>query len=397
LIGASLADNENGSKSGAAYLFDVTSGQQLHKLTSSDGVDFDQFGIALAISGNLAIVGARFHDGAGDHAGAAYVFDLTTGQQLRKLSPSDARPFGGFGGSIDVSGNIAIIGAPDGPIGANGGAGAAYLYDITTGQMLRKLTASDGKTEEEFGWSVGISGNTAIVGARFTPGGGPIGSGGGSVGSAYLFDVASGQELKKVAASDANPGTEPGTDGGWFGQSIAINGTTAIVGARNAKTGSLDTGAAYIFDVSRTQPIAGDLNNDGTVDAVDYVVWRNGLGTTYTDADYDVWRANFGRSAAGSTLGALAALSNRANPAVPEPSSEVLFICAAVLLVRDICSYRCTRRRAHVGVLLTTAPYHTTRRKFTSTADGEPTLRVVQLQAAETVLGSRALPVSNRP
>ena len=74
----------------------------------------------------------------------------------------------------------------------------------------------------------------------------------------------------------------------------------------------------------------GDYNRDGTVDAADYVVWRNGLGTTYTQADYDVWRANFGQ-----TIGSGAAVPDAsAEPlsiAVPEPATLTLLIMAMVV------------------------------------------------------------------
>jgi hypothetical protein len=68
--------------------------------------------------------------------------------------------------------------------------------------------------------------------------------------------------------------------------------------------------------------LAGDFNNDGRIDAADYVVWRQGLGTTYTQADYDVWRTHFGQ-----TTGSGAGIST--NAAVPEPATLVLLIFAA--------------------------------------------------------------------
>jgi hypothetical protein len=77
-------------------------------------------------------------------------------------------------------------------------------------------------------------------------------------------------------------------------------------------------------------PIAGDYNHDNVVDAADYIVWRNGLGTSYTQADYDVWRAHFGQTA-GSGAGI------RSSSAVPEPGTLSLMILAVVGV--------CTRRR----------------------------------------------------
>jgi hypothetical protein len=72
----------------------------------------------------------------------------------------------------------------------------------------------------------------------------------------------------------------------------------------------------------------GDFNLNGAVDAADYVVWRKGLGTTYTQTDYDAWRANFGQ-----TIGSGAALPS-AEPlsaAVPEPATLTLLIMAMVV------------------------------------------------------------------
>jgi uncharacterized membrane protein len=66
----------------------------------------------------------------------------------------------------------------------------------------------------------------------------------------------------------------------------------------------------------------GDFNSDGTIDAADYVVWRNGLGTTHTLADYDTWRANFGVGAAISTIAD--------GGAIPEPDSALLHAIASV-------------------------------------------------------------------
>jgi hypothetical protein len=96
-------------------------------------------------------------------------------------------------------------------------------------------------------------------------------------------------------------------------------------------------GAAYVFDISRALALPGDFNNDGTVDAADYAVSRNGLGTTYAQTDYNTWRANFGRSAAGP---AAVAIGNSI-PAVPEPSTVWLVVCA----LTGVLHARASRRR----------------------------------------------------
>ena len=78
--------------------------------------------------------------------------------------------------------------------------------------------------------------------------------------------------------------------------------------------------------VSDPNPLPGDYNNDGTVDAADYVVWRNGLGTTYTQSDYNVWRAHFGQTAgSGAALLSAQPLST----AVPEPGAISIAVISA--------------------------------------------------------------------
>jgi hypothetical protein len=105
------------------------------------------------------------------------------------------------------------------------------------------------------------------------------------------------------------------------------------VDARNVWWGTTDTstinagifdffdnsfkGIVYLDPIALSAPNAGDFNNDGIVDAADYTVWRDGLGTTYTQADYDVWKTHFGQIAGNGSL---------ANSTVPEPATSVLLV-----------------------------------------------------------------------
>jgi outer membrane protein assembly factor BamB len=210
----------------SAYLFDVLTGQELFKLTPSDAfVHYgNRFGITVAISGNTAIVGAPFDDEAGSHSGAAYLFDVTTGQQRLKLMASSASAYEGFGSSVAISGNTAIVGA------VGGDYGSAYLFDVTTGQELTKLTPADLPANSAFGRSVAISGNVALVGANRDA------HAGYGAGSAYLFDVATHEQLFKLIASDAG-------DLQYFGESVSISDDYALVGS----AGAAPFGAAYLF------------------------------------------------------------------------------------------------------------------------------------------------------
>lgn len=223
---------------GAAYVFDTYNGQQLFKLISSNPDTTSLFGHAVAIDYERAIVGSPW--GGSDDSfpfddwGAAYVFDPGSGQQLSKLLPSDtAEKFVHFGFSVDISGNTAIVGSPfDDHAGY--ASGSAYLFNADTGQQLFKLIATDAHSIQSFGNSVAIVDNIAVVGAA---GDNHAGS---NSGAAYLFNATTGQQLRRLTASDAHAGQQ-------FGRSVAINGNTAIVGTSG---NSPDPGAAYLFNVS---------------------------------------------------------------------------------------------------------------------------------------------------
>ncbi len=237
-------DGGGGDNSGSAYLFDLTTGNQI-KLTADDAATFDGFGVSVAISGNTAIVGAWFDDDGGSNSGSAYLFNATTGSQIAKLTATDAAAGDVFGFSVAISGNTAIVGAFRDDDGANS-SGSAYLFDLTTGNQI-KLTADDAAADDLFGSSVAISGNTAIVGAVRND------DGSNNSGSAYLFDVATGNQLAKLTATDAAEDDE-------FGRSVAISGDTAIVGAWLDE--GTNPGSAYLFDVPTGDQLAKFRSGD---------------------------------------------------------------------------------------------------------------------------------------
>lgn len=234
----SVGDDDAGDASGSAYLFDVTTGQQLHKLTASDPKENERFGESVAIDGNIAIVGASQD---ANTTGAAYLFDVTTGQQLHKLRASDRAGGDFFGFSVGISGNTAIVGAFGDAFGGRGDVGSAYLFDVTTGQEVHKIIADDHHGQDEFGFTVGISGDTAIIGAHRDD------DAGEASGSAYLFNATTGQQVFKLTADD-----DASQD--RFGQAVAIDGRHAIIGARHNADDGFNSGSAYLFDARIPEP-----------------------------------------------------------------------------------------------------------------------------------------------
>ncbi len=174
------------NNAGSVFVFDTATGTRVNKLIADDAVPDHQFGNAIAVSGGIAVVGAELDDQAGQDAGAAYLFDISTGEQIFKLTASDADSGDRFGHSVAISGGTVIVGAHLEEHRPNQkDAGAAYLFDVMTGQQIDKITAQDVDHADQFGISVGLSGTTAVVGAQWddSPGGFA------NTGSAYLFNA----------------------------------------------------------------------------------------------------------------------------------------------------------------------------------------------------------------
>jgi hypothetical protein len=230
LIGGSQYLN---SGNGVAYVFTQSSGtwSQAQKLTASDGVGRDQFGISVALQGSTALIGAY---GADFYRGAAYAFTAAGGtwNQAQKLTASDASMNADFGVSVALSETTALLGA----YGDTAYEGAAYVFTNTSGTWseTQKLTASDGAANDHLGISVAFDGDTALVGAE----GATVGSN-SHQGAAYVFTAAGGtwSQAQKLVASD-------GAAFDYFGRSVAVEGTNAMIGAYGPNA---QQGAAYFF------------------------------------------------------------------------------------------------------------------------------------------------------
>ena len=112
------------------------------KLTPTDAAIEDQFGRSIAISGGVVAVGSWYDDDNGLSSGSAYLFDATTGAQLHKLISEDGYSGDVFGGFIAIDQGVVAVGAHgDNDNGLQ--SGSAYLFDIATGDQLFKLVASD--------------------------------------------------------------------------------------------------------------------------------------------------------------------------------------------------------------------------------------------------------------
>ena len=291
----SQADDDTFVNSGSAYIFqyDPSSNtwDQTAKLNASDPAATDNFGRAVSISGNTAIIAAPLDDDAGGLSGSAYIFQYDpssdTWDQTTKLTASDAAGGDWFGNSVSISENTAIVG---GPYNDNGGAdsGSAYLfqYDLSTNTWDQKIkfTASDAAAGDNFGIAVSVSQNTAIVGSPYND------DDGGDSGSAYIFQydpsLNTWAQKAKLTASDAAAGDN-------FGFSVSVSGNTAVVGAYNDDDGGGNAGSTYIFQYDPTSDTWSETKkltaSDGAgSDAFGYAVSNSGNTTIvggYLDDD----------------------------------------------------------------------------------------------------------------
>jgi len=249
VVGAWDDDTPEETDVGSAYVFVRSGGvwtQQAH-LFASDGAAFDYFGVSVAIFGDTAVVGAWDDDTpGGPDAGSAYVFVRSGGvwTEQAHLFASDGAADDHFGGVyIAISGDTAVVGANSDDTPGGWDAGSAYVFVRSGGVWTEQahLFASDGATDDLFGQSVAISGDTVVVGAIWddTPGG-------TDAGSAFVFVRSGG-----VWTEQAHLFAADGAAGDFFGRSIALSGDTAIVGTNKDDTpGGIDAGSAYVFNRS---------------------------------------------------------------------------------------------------------------------------------------------------
>jgi hypothetical protein len=220
---------------------------QVKKVFADDGANGDQFGQALAMSGDTLVTGASDDDSPLVNAGSAYLFERNQGGannwgQVKKLTAPDQAVSDEFGTHVAINGNTVIVGAPNNN-GNFDNQGSAYIFERNQGGannwgFVKKLTAFDGDEEDFFGIRVAVHGDIAVVTSDTDNEGTNT-----QQGSAYLFGRNQGGAdnwglIKKIRADDA-------ADDQFFGGSVALVNDTLIVGADGANFGR---GAAYLFE-----------------------------------------------------------------------------------------------------------------------------------------------------
>jgi hypothetical protein len=233
LIGA-IFDDDNGADSGSAYVFTRTAGvwTEQGKLLASDGAADDYFGTSVVLDGNTALISAANDDDNGPDSGSAYVFTRTAGvwTEQGKLLATAGNAAYYFGKSVALHGDTAIVGHPSDA--------SAYVFTRAAGVWTEqgKLLASDGETGDEFGHRVALDGDTLIIGAFGDE------DNGSESGSAYVFTRTDGTWSQQAKLLPADGAAED-----YFGQSVALDEDTALIGAGGDNDNGPDSGSAYVF------------------------------------------------------------------------------------------------------------------------------------------------------
>lgn len=228
---------------GAVYLFSRTDDTWTpsEQLIAMDGAESDLFGASVAIAGDTLVVGAPLVDSGEDsNQGAAYVFARTPSDwtELGSLTPADDDVGTDFGQSVAIDGNAAVVGAPSTTVDGNEEQGAAHVFTRTDGTWSEAamLVASDGMADDRFGGSVAIAGDTLVVGAALAdPSRG--------VGAVYVFTRSDDSWTEAAKLTVSGESTE-----NFFGPSVALAGNTIVVGVPDADIdGTYRQGVVYIF------------------------------------------------------------------------------------------------------------------------------------------------------
>ncbi|DAC72796.1 MAG TPA: hypothetical protein DSN98_03175 [Thermoplasmata archaeon] len=289
-----IIGSEYFSGTGSAYVFTrsgITWTQQT-KLIPPDGFNGELFGLSVSVEGNTALIGALLDDDNGPGSGSAYVFSRsgTTWTQQAKLLATDGASLDSFGISVALFGDNALIGAEwDNDNGEKSGSAYVFTRAGATWTQQAKLLPSDGTTQDLFGHSVSLANDTALIGANEDD------ATGNYSGSAYLFTRSGTTWTQQEKLLPADP-----TEQKLFGESVSLDGDTALIGAYGDGTNGPGSGSTYVFTKApenqppETPTIQGQTNGkikrsytytfvstDPDGDDVFYCInWSDGTGET---------------------------------------------------------------------------------------------------------------------
>ncbi|MGB5960632.1 MAG: CHAT domain-containing protein [Coleofasciculaceae cyanobacterium] len=241
LVGAPFTLSPGGGifQAGSAYLFDGTTNALLQTFNNPTPGVSDQFGYSVSGLGANVLIGAPYKDVGGlIDVGSAYIFDSTTGALSQTLDNPTPAASDFFGWSVAGVGTNALVGALGDSTGAVN-AGSAYLFDGTTGALQQTFNNPNPGVGDFFGRSVAAVGSNVLIGAHSAD------IGAANAGAAYLFDGTTGV----LQQTFVNPNGTTGA-GNEFGWAVAAAGTNVLISSHFDNIAAPTAGAAYIYDLN---------------------------------------------------------------------------------------------------------------------------------------------------
>ncbi|HKJ17757.1 MAG TPA: FG-GAP repeat protein [Xanthomonadales bacterium] len=255
VVGAPQDDATTGSwLHGSAHVFTLDAGswdsgvELLTDTPDTSETQYANYGISVDIDGDTLVVGVAYDAEQGTASGSSFVFERTgqTWSEVQKLLPGVGADQN-FGWSVGIDQTTIIVGAPH---WTNSGVGEAYVHTRSGGVWPvngTQLSPADNLATDNFGWSVAISGDQAVVGARFDD----DAINGQDAGSINIFERSSGVWSSGIKLTASN-----GEANDQFGFDVATNGEAVMVGA--IQNGSFNRGSVYLF----TDPGSGWAEDD---------------------------------------------------------------------------------------------------------------------------------------
>lgn len=269
-------DDTGAQDAGVVKVFDATNGDLVHVLSNPTPAFGESFGNSIAMGGGRLIVGAPGDSTGASGAGIVYVYDLAganpTTPVLTIPNPAPAN-FDNFGSALALSGDRLVVAAHMDDAGATD-AGSVYVFDLggaTPATPVLTLNNPNPAASDQFGKSVAVDGDRVVVGVWFADEGAP------NAGRAYVYDLG-GMTPASPVLSLSNPTP---ADSDVYGISVAVSGQSVAVGAYNDKSGPQGAGSVYVYDLNSGTPgvHVHALHNPGpgSTEAFGYALVMKGL------------------------------------------------------------------------------------------------------------------------
>lgn len=270
IVGAYNALHGTASRRGAAYVFRREGANWVFEtkfFIGGGNVNGQQLGFSVAIDGERAVVGAPREANAGvsdEGTARVYLRSGTSWTLEAILRPGDGAAYDNFGSAVSISSDLVLVGAyrHDLVQGSSANEGSAYVFrrEVSIWTQEAKLTAWDAAPDDEFGGSVAIDGDRAVIGAEADDIGASL-----NQGAAYVFRRVGTTWFteSKLIASNPTPADANG-NGDLLGNAVDVSGSVLIVGAPLHDGAATNAGVAYIFDVT-----SDDCNLNGVADATE--------------------------------------------------------------------------------------------------------------------------------